>query len=120
MTTPELTRSSRYESAVCVSTGMRISLISVSALLIVLLLGRGIVYLDLGFRLQSTQRFVASDDNLVSGLQPFCDFDVGDARNSGVHRTEEGFLAVHDENALNFILFGIARRGGRRCCESHT
>src|SRR5690242_15175060 len=102
MTTPELTRSSRYESAVCVSTAMQSpSFFRSSALLIILLLRRAVVHLDLRLRLQRAQRLVAADDDLIAGLQTLGNFDVGDARNSGVHGAEQGLLAIHDENALN-------------------
>src|SRR6266481_1527143 len=62
MTTPELTRSSRYESVAGVSTGIRISfaLGCASALLIVLFLRGGVIYLHLGLRLQSAQSLVAA------------------------------------------------------------
>src|SRR5882672_10616417 len=73
MTMPELTRSSRYESVAGVSTGIRISLVlgCASALLIVLLLRRAVVYLHLGLRLQGAQCLVAADDDFVARLKAF-------------------------------------------------
>src|SRR5216683_984904 len=85
MTTPELTRSSRYESIAGVSTGIRISLVlgCASALLIVLLLRRAVVHLHLGLRLQGAQCLVAADHDLVAGLQTFSNLDVRDTGDAG-------------------------------------
>src|SRR6266850_4018982 len=69
MTTPELTRSSRYESVAGVSTGIWISPVlgCASALLIVLFLRRAVVHLNLRLRLQGAQCLVAADDDFVAG-----------------------------------------------------
>src|SRR5580698_1152719 len=73
ITIPELTKSSRYESVAVVSTGIRVFLAtpasSALALLIVLFLRRGVIYLPARFWFQRPQRFVAAHDNFVSDLQ---------------------------------------------------
>src|SRR6266568_2446754 len=122
MTTPELTRSSRYESAVDVSTGIRISLVlrRASALLIVLLLRRAVVHLYRRFRLQGAQRLVAPDDNLVSRLQTLCNLDVRDTGDAGFNRPEHRLFAVHHDHTLHFILFRVARRRGWRRRQRHA
>src|SRR5713101_7588022 len=82
MTTPELTRSSRYDSAADVSTGILLSpslCLPLLALLIVWFLGRGIIHLDRGFRLQRAQGLIAPHNNFIIGLQTLGNFDVGDA-----------------------------------------
>src|SRR2546422_78893 len=112
MTTPELTRSSRYESVAGVSTGIRISFVlgCASALLIILFLRCAVVHLNLGLGFQGSQRFVAAYHDFIAGLQALGNFDVRDAGDSRLHRTEYGLLCVDDEYALYFILFGIAGR----------
>src|SRR6266481_2649167 len=115
MTTPELTRSSRYESAAGVSTGIRISLVlgCALALLIVLFLRCAVVHLDLGLGFQGAQCLVAADHNFVAGLQALGNFDVRDASDSRLHRPEYGLLRVDHEYTLHFILLGIAGCGRR-------
>src|SRR6266436_2462922 len=122
MTTPELTRSSRYESVAGVSTGIRISfdLGCASALLIVLFLRGGVIYLHLGLRLQSAQSLVAADDDLVTRLQSLCNLYVRDTSNSGLNRPEQSLFPVYHEYALDFVLLRFARCWRRRCCQSHT
>src|SRR5277367_4156712 len=128
MTTPELTRSSRYESVDSVSTGITLSrafLTSPSseplALLIVGLLRRGVIYLDGRFRLQRAQRLVASHDDFVAGLQTLGDFNIRYAGNPGIHRLEYCLLAMDYEHALHFVLLRIAPRGdGGRSGQRHA
>src|SRR6266403_973234 len=81
ITTPEPTRSSRYESVAGVSTGIRISLVLgyASTLLIFLLFRCAVVHLYLSLRFQSAQCFVASDNDLVTVFQPLGDFNIGHA-----------------------------------------
>src|SRR6267378_7047363 len=121
ITTPELTRSSRYESVAGVSTGIRISLVlgGASALLIVLLLRRAVVHLHLRLRLQGAQCLVAADDDLVAGLQTFRNLDVCDTCDAGLNGSEQSLFSVDHEHALDFILFRIARGCGRRRCQRH-
>src|SRR5437870_6106307 len=122
MTTPEPTRSSRYESVAGVSTGIRISLVlaCASALLIVLFLWRAVVYLHLGLGLQRAQGLVAADHNLVAGFQPLGDLNISDACDAGLHGQEDRLFSIHHKYALNLILLGIARCGRRRRCKRHT
>src|SRR5260370_19010212 len=122
MTTPEPTRSSRYESAVDVMTGIRIYLVlgRASALLIVLLLRRAIVHLHRRLRLQGAQRLVAPDDNLVSRFQTFCNLDVRDTGDARFNRPEHRLLAVHHEHTLHFVLFRVARRWRRGLRQRHA
>src|SRR3981189_3610743 len=110
MTTPELTKSSRYESVAGVSTGIRISLVlgCASALLIVLFLRGAVVHLNLGLGLQRAQCLVAADYNFIAGLQALGNLNVGNAGNSRFHLAEHGLLGVDNEYALHFILFRIA------------
>src|SRR6266566_1198233 len=109
------------ESVVCVSTGMQSPSFSLrSALLIVLPLGRAVVHFDLSFRLQSAQGFVAANDNLVAGLQALGNLNVGDAGDAGFHRPKYCLLAIHYKNALNFILFDIARSSRRGRSEGYA
>src|SRR5882724_5329353 len=105
MTTPELTRSSRYESVAGVSTGIRISLVlgCASALLIVLLLRGAVVHLDLGLGFQGAQCLVAADHDFIAGLQALGNFNVRDAGDSRLHRPEYGLLRVDDEYAKKAI-----------------
>src|SRR2546429_8262182 len=91
-----------------------------SALLIVLPLGRAVVHFDLSFRLQSAQGFVAANDNLVAGLQALGNLNVGDAGDAGFHRPKYCLLAIHYKNALNFILFDIARSSRRGRSEGYA
>src|SRR5271154_1440920 len=104
MTTPLLTKSSRYESVAAVSTVIPISPIACAslALLVVLFLRSGIVDLDASFRLQRSQSFVAAHNDLVADVQPFGYFDVGNTRDAGFHRHKDGFLSVHYKDALHF------------------
>src|SRR5208282_667522 len=122
ITIPELTKSSRYDSAVVVSTGMQFSLATstLSALLIVLFLRRGVIYLHASLRLQRSQRFVAAHNNFVAYLQTFGDLDVGNAGDSRFHRTEECFFPVNDEDALYFVLLGIAGGSRRWRCQRNS
>src|SRR5258708_10784473 len=121
ITTPELTRSSRYESIAGVSTGIRISLVlgCASALLIVLLLRRAVVHLHLGLRLQGAQCLVAADHDLVAGLQTFSNLDVRDTGDAGLHGPEQSLLSIDHEHTLDFILFRIARGRRRRRRQRH-
>src|SRR6266567_1678965 len=89
-----------------------------SALLIVLFLRRGVIYLHLGLRLQSAQRLVATDDDLVTRLQSLCNLYVRDTRYSGFNGPEQSLLSVDHEYTLNFILLEFARCRRRRGCQS--
>src|SRR6266446_3107980 len=122
ITTPELTRSSRYESVAGVSTGIRISLVfaCASALLIFLLLRRAVVHLHLRLRFQGAQCLVAADDNLVPGFQPLGDFNIGHAGDTGFDGQEHSLTSVDHKHPLHFILFGIARRWGRWGRQRHA
>src|SRR5271168_2649562 len=99
MTTPELTKSSRYESVDGVSTGITLSrafltwsLSEPSALLIVGFLRRGVIHFDGGFRLQRAQRLVTAHDNFVAGMQTLSDFNICYAGNPSIHRLEDRLL----------------------------
>src|SRR5207302_4269845 len=122
ITTPEPTRSSRYESVAGVSTGIRISLVfgCSSALLIFRLLRCAVVHLHLSLRLQGAQCLVAADDNLVTGFQSLGDFNIGHAGDARLDGQEHRLTSVNYEYALHFILFGIARRRRRRRCQRHA
>src|ERR1700681_2119163 len=109
MTMPELTKSSRYDSADVVSTGIRFSLsFSSSALIIFRFLGRGVVDFHAGFGLEGAQRLVASHHDFVAALQTLGDFDVGHSGDARFHLPENRLLAVHHEDALNLILLRVA------------
>src|SRR5271154_3010019 len=128
MTTPELTRSSRYESVDGVSTGITLSRAFLTwppserlALLIVGLLRSGVIHLDSGLRFQRTQRLVAAHDNFVARLQTLSDFNIRYAGNPSIHRLEYRLLAVDHKYALYFVLLRIAARGdGRRSGQRHA
>src|SRR5580658_2554173 len=118
ITIPELTKSSRYESVAVVSTGIRVFLVTPTfpalALLIVLFLRRGIIYLHAGLGFERSQCLVAPNDNFIADLQTLGDLNVRNARDSSFHRTEECLFSVYDEDSLYLVLLGIARRSGRR------
>src|SRR5258708_18402936 len=122
MTTPELTRSSRYESVAGVSTGIRISLDlgCASALLIVLFLRSAVVHFNLGLGFQGAQCLVAADNNLIAGLQALGNLNVRNAGDSRLHRPEYGLFRVDNEYALHFILFRIAGCLRRRRSQCHV
>src|SRR5712664_1882032 len=98
MTTPELTRSSRYESVAGVSTGIRISLVlgGASALLIVLLLRGAVVHLDLGLWFQGPQCLVAANHDFVAGFHSFVIFGVPHGSKSFPYRTDFRLVRVPD------------------------
>src|SRR5258708_10195687 len=122
ITTPELTRSSRYESVATVSTGIRISLVlgGASALLIVLLLRSAVVHFYLGLRLQGAQRFVAADHDFVTGFQPLGDLNVSHAGNTCLDGQKHGLFSIHHKYALHFVLLAIAGLWRRRRCHRHA
>src|SRR5580658_10380803 len=125
MTIPELTRSSRYESVAVVSTGIRVFLVtpaspSLALLIVLLFFGSGIIYLHACLGFERSQCFVASNNYFIADLQTLGDFDVRHARDSRFDRTEKRLFPVNDENTLNLVLFGIARRCRRRGCQSNA
>src|SRR5690348_3011054 len=120
ITTPDETRSSRYDSAVVVSTAMLSpARLAALALLVFRLLRSGVVDFHSRLGFQGAQRLVASGDDFVPRLQPFGNFDVSHAGDSGLHGPEKRLTRVHYENALHFILFRVASRGGRRSSQRY-
>src|SRR5713101_3967768 len=89
------------------------------ALLIVLFLRGGVIYLHLGLRLQSAQSLVAPDDDLVARLQSLCNLYVRDTSNSGLNRPEQSLFPVDHEYALDFVLLRFTRCRRSPCCQSH-
>src|SRR5271168_5616075 len=107
MTTPELTRSSRYESVDGVSTGITLSRAVLTwppserlALLIVGLLRSGVIHLDSGLRFQRAQRLVTAHDNFVARLQTLSNFDVRYAGKPSIHRLEYRSLPSYHKSHL--------------------
>src|ERR1700686_2681083 len=113
MTTPDETKSSRYEPTEADSTAMCISSHCVSLILSFFfrLLGRRVIYLDAGGWFECAQGFIAANYNLVAGLQSLGNFDVGHTADARLDGAKNRFLAVDYEHALHFFLLGITRRG---------
>src|SRR5712664_4237574 len=101
MTTPELTRSSRYESAAGVSTGIRISLVlgCASALLIVLFLRGAVVHLDLGLGFQGAQCLVAAHHDFIAAFHALGNLDVRDAGDPKKDKVQ-GVYVVNAKKAI--------------------
>src|SRR6202051_1100256 len=118
MTTPDDTRSSRYESTEAASTAICISshCASLTLTFFFRLLGNCVIYLDARRRFQRAQRFIASNHNLVAWLQSLGNFNVRHTADASFDGAKNRFLTVHHEHALHLFLLGITRRRrGRRC-----
>src|ERR1700730_3871734 len=114
MTTPDDTRSSRYESTEAASTAICISSLSASLTLFFRLLGRCVIYLDARCWLQRAQRLIAANHDLVARLQSLGNFDVGHTADARLDRAKYRFLTVDHEHTLHFFLLGITGCRRRR------
>src|SRR5258708_1316861 len=122
MATPLATKSSRNESDAGVSTGIQAPSYSRTtlALIVLVLLRRGIVHFDRGVWPQRAQGFVASWDDFVLFLKPLCHFDICDTADSCFHRHKKGFAFADNENALDLLFLGIGAWSRRWSGQSHA
>src|ERR1700722_1276460 len=122
MTTPDDTRSSRYESTEAASTAICISsrCASLTLTFFFRLLGRCVVHLDARRWFQRAQRFVAANHDLVAWLQSLGDFNVRHTADASLDRPKSRFLTVYHEHPLHFFLLGITRRRRRRGGQSNA
>src|SRR5208337_602909 len=67
---------------------------------------RLVVHLHLGRVAQRADDLVAAGDDFVALMQPVEHFDVGGARDAGLHFTKLGGVLPHDEHALQLFLPG--------------
>ena len=80
------------------------------------LVGQRIIYFHSRAVADGLQHLVAAGDDLVACVQAALDLDVSSAGEPGFHRVELGLLVLDHENALNIVVFLLARRrrrGGR-------
>src|ERR1700686_1741633 len=122
MTTPDDTRSSRYESTEAASTAICISshCASLTLTFFFRLLGNCVIHLDARRWFQRAQRFIAANHNLVTRLQSLGNFDVGHTADAGFDGAKNRFLSVDDEHTLHFFLLGITGRRRRRRGQSYA